>query len=108
LLCRFHHRLVHEYGYEVCCGPDGEIHFYDVQGRELHNRSALVDRTEHRDLSVVNAEHGVTVTPTTISPRWEGDRLDLAYAVSVLMPPERPRGDGGSAVQRPPEPHLLN
>ena len=99
LLCRFHHRLVHEYGYQVCSGPDGEIRFNDVQGRELHNRSALVGRTDPRDLSLVNAEQGVTVTPTTISPRWEGDRLDLAYAVSVLMPPERPRGDTLSAAQ---------
>ena len=101
LLCRFHHRLVHEYGYQVCSGPDGEIRFYDVQGRQLHNRSALVDAAPRRDLSLVNAEHGVAVDALTISPQWCGDRLDLAYAVSTLLPPERPRGDVSTLL--PPE-----
>ena len=75
LLCRFHHRLVHEYGYQVCRGPDGEIRFYDVQGRQLHNRSALVDRETPRDLSLVNAEHGV-------------DRSDDNLTAMVRRPPQ--------------------
>jgi hypothetical protein len=118
LLCRFHHRLVHEYGYQVCRGPDGEIRFYDVQRRQLHNRSALVDASPRRDISLVNADHGVSVDALTITPHWCGDRLNLAYAVSTLLPPERPRAGVATAVQserpredvpsRPPAPHLLN
>jgi hypothetical protein len=114
LRCRFHHRLVHEYGYQLGRGPDGEVRFYDVQGRQLYDRSAVVDSAAPRDLSLVNAEEGVTVTPTTISPRWEGDSLDLAFAVSLVVKPDRPYGHAqperprGDARSRPPEPHHLN
>ena len=31
-LCRFHHKLVHEGGYRVSRGADGDIRFYDPRG----------------------------------------------------------------------------
>ena len=83
-LCRFHHRLVHEGGYTIGHGANGELRFYDPRGRQLHNRSDLAAnggadalRRRHRDL-------GIDIAPDTIIGNYCGDRLDMAYAVSVL------------------------
>ena len=88
LLCRFHHRLLHEYGYQMSVTPDGEMRFYDQKGRELHQHHALNGDTKPGQLVADNAQHGIHIEPDTITPNWVGDRLDLAYAVSTLMPPE--------------------
>ena len=91
-LCRFHHRLIHEGGYTIGRGTNGELRFYDPRGRQLHNRSALVAnggadalRRHHRDL-------GIDIGPDTIIGNHHGDHLDLAYATSVLTRPNVPPG----------------
>ena len=86
-LCRFHHKLVHEGGYSVGKTLDGEIRFYDPTGRELHHGTGLAAndgadalRRRHRSL-------GIDIDPETIVGNCCGDRLDLAYATSVLARP---------------------
>jgi hypothetical protein len=95
-LCRFHHKLVHEGGFTVGRGTDGEVRFYDPRGRQLHNRSELVAndgaealRQQHRDL-------GIDINPDTIVGNYCGDKLDMHYAVSVLTRQNVPAGTRGA------------
>jgi hypothetical protein len=100
-LCRFHHRLVHEGGYSVGKGREGEIRFYDPTGRQLHHGSALVANDGADALRRQNKDCGVAIDGETIVGSYCGDRLDLEYAVSALA---RPR------THRPtsPQGHNLN
>ena len=81
LLCRRHHRLVHEGGYTV--GRDGR--FFYPWGGELEAvprlpRGRPGDLLEHnRRLSI---DHDTCATGT-------GERLDLAYAVDVMFEIDR-------------------
>jgi hypothetical protein len=81
-----------EGGYTIGRGADGELRFYDPRGRQLHNRSDLAAsggaealRQRHRDL-------GIDIVPDTIIGNYCGDRLDMAYAVSVLTRQNVPAG----------------
>jgi hypothetical protein len=83
-LCRFHHRLVHEGGYSVGKGRDGDIRFYDPTGRELHHGNALVANDGADGLRERHRALGIDIDADTIVGNYCGDRLDLDYAVSVL------------------------
>lgn len=78
-LCGFHHRQIHEGGWNVAiidkavtwCDPDGT----PVSVEPLHgNADQLI---EHQ------SELGIS--PTTIESAWQNDRLDFAFAVSVIL-----------------------
>jgi len=93
LLCRRHHRAVHEEGFGVERLRDGELEFRDPRGRvvppvpappELIRDSELVLHDE-------NAAAGVHVDANTLGPDWDGTRLPLGWAISVM----HPRANGG-------------
>ncbi|TML08430.1 MAG: hypothetical protein E6G39_17915 [Actinobacteria bacterium] len=84
-------------------GANGELRFYDPNGQQLRNRSALaanggVDALRHH-----HQNHGLDIGPDTIIGNYHGDHLDLAYATSELTRPERPTGDtcSGQLTWRP-------
>jgi hypothetical protein len=88
LLCRRHHRAVHEEGYQVERQPDGELRFRRSDGRilpqvppapELHGGAVQVVRAQ-------NEAAGLQLHPRTAMPSWLGDRLDVRYAIDVLHP----------------------
>jgi len=89
-LCRFHHKLVHEGGYTVGRGVDGEIRFYDPRGRQLHHGSSLVANDGIDALRQQHQQQGITIQPDTIVGHYCGDRLDMDYAVSVLTKHNNP------------------
>ena len=63
LLCRRHHRAVHEEGYGVERGLDGNLRFRRTAsplGRRIHARTACAG--------------------------WLGERLDVGWAIDVLHP----------------------
>jgi len=102
-LCRFHHKLIHEGGYSVGHGRDGTVRFYDPTGRELHHGSAL--SADHGGVDALRARHrerGVAIDEETIVGNYSGDRLDLAYASSVLA---RPSTRPGARSHQPASPH---
>jgi len=88
LLCRRHHRAVHEEGFGVTRRPDGAIEFSLPDGRPLPATPAPAATADDPEASVraQNEMRGVQIHPRTAMPSWPGDRLDLGYAVDVLRP----------------------
>jgi len=85
LLCRNHHRLVHESGYGVHTGPAGAIHF-TLPGGEIIQ--AGPDTRFHGNVVAIqsaNRSNGLEITPKTSIPEWYGDRMDPEMAVDMLM-----------------------
>ncbi len=93
LLCRRHHRAVHEEGFRVALDAAGEARFLRPDGRPLPEAPALPAVTD-APLAPVTARldrAGIRIGPHTATPAWRGERLDVDWAVSVLW---RPCGDG--------------
>src|SRR5881296_1209922 len=88
LLCRRHHRAVHEEGYQVDRQPDGELRFCRPDGRplpevppprEVRGDPVKILRAQH------NAE-GLVLNARTTTPGWLGERLNVGWAIDVLHP----------------------
>ena len=88
MLCRRHHRAVHEEGYQVERGPDGELTFRWPNGCPLPAvpPPAPVPVEAVGDLRAENEALGFHIDALTAMPSWLGERLDVAYAVDVLHP----------------------
>ena len=85
LLCRAHHRLVHEAGYgvqyvegegAVFSMPDGKIIPHAPQIRSRGNVISIKSRNLRSDLEI---------TPETSVPLWYGDNMDHEMAVDMLL-----------------------
>jgi uncharacterized protein DUF222/HNH endonuclease len=88
LLCRRHHRAVHEEGYRVEREPDGTLQFRRQDGRPFPDvplapplEGDPVDVLRSRDERTAQQIHA-----STAIPRWCGERLDLGWAIDVLHP----------------------
>jgi uncharacterized protein DUF222/HNH endonuclease len=88
MLCRRHHRAVHEEGYQVHRQPDGELLFRRPDGRPLpevpSSREVLGD-----PVKILRAQHdaeGLVLNARTTTPGWLGERLDVGWAIDVLHP----------------------
>jgi hypothetical protein len=88
LLCRRHHRAVHEEGYQVERQPDGELRFCRPDGRPLLESPPLpaVPRDPVGMLRARHDERGLDVHARTGMPGWLGERLDVGWAIDVLHP----------------------
>jgi len=88
LLCRRHHRAVHEEGYQVERQADGELRFRRPDGRPLPDTPppAAVPADPVGALRAGNDGHGLHIDARTAMPGWLGERLDVGYAIDVLHP----------------------
>jgi 5-methylcytosine-specific restriction endonuclease McrA len=89
LLCRRHHRAVHEEGFTVELRDDGDAHFWWPDGRRLPAAPAAPWWTG-RPLAPTDAELAdadITIDAHTATPEWHGERLDLGWAIDVLRWP---------------------
>jgi len=92
LLCRRHHRAVHEEGYQLERNTDGALTF------RRPNRWTIPDVPDppavpadpKKTLLETNAAHAVTVDSHTLTPEWRGERLDVGYVIDVLHPLTNP------------------
>jgi 5-methylcytosine-specific restriction endonuclease McrA len=88
LLCRRHHRAVHEEGYQVARGPDGTLRFHRPDGRPLPEVPPAA--AVHGDaVKMLRAHHdalGLRLDARTTCPGWLGERLDVGWAIDVLHP----------------------
>ena len=86
LLCRRHHRAVHEEGYRVTLDAAGDAHFRRPDGRPLP-AAPPAPVWAGPALGPTNdrlAKAGTKVDGRTATPAWQGERLDLGWALSVL------------------------
>jgi len=88
LLCRRHHRAVHEEGYQVDRQPDGELSFRRPDGRPLPEVPPPLDVLGD-PVEILRAQHdaeGLVLNARTTTPGWLGERLDVGWAIDVLHP----------------------
>jgi hypothetical protein len=90
-LCWFHHRLVHEGGWKLRLDGAGEVVVTNPAGNVVPTMrgsrgatAGIVDR---------NTRAGIAVEPTTITPRWYGDPLDLGHITTALWCADQRRRD---------------
>lgn len=101
LLCRRHHRAVHEEGFTVTRHADGELTFRRPDGVPIQPAPALPEwrRTDRllplAPLSARLVDAGIEIDSDTSTPRSNGERLDLVWALDVLYVP----------AETPPRPH---
>jgi 5-methylcytosine-specific restriction endonuclease McrA len=91
LLCRRHHRAVHEEGYQLDRGPNGDLRFWLPSGQPLPEVPASPD-VPHDPVQAVRARNeaeGIHVHPRTAMPGWLGEHLDVRWAIGVLHPRAR-------------------
>ena len=88
LLCRRHHRAVHEEGYQVDRQPDGELRFRRPDGRVIPNVPSPPEAPTDPvgTVKTQNEAAGIVVNARTATPGWQGERLDVGYAIDVLHP----------------------
>jgi 5-methylcytosine-specific restriction endonuclease McrA len=90
LLCRRHHRAVHEEGYQLDREPDGELRFRRPDGRLLPEvpPPPKVPDDPVKILRERNEAEGLDLNARTTIPGWLGERLNVGWAIDVLHPRE--------------------
>jgi len=88
LLCRRHHRAVHEEGYQVERLPDGELRFRRPDGKLLPDAPspAAVPADPIHALRMQHDAQELHIHARTAMPNWLGERLNVGYAIDVLHP----------------------
>ena len=100
LLCRRHHRAVHEEGFRVTLDAAGEVAFTRPDGR-LFPQAAPPPLWKGEALAPVNErleQEGIEIGAHTATPHWKGERVDMNWAVDLLW---RQRPDATSSHTKP-------
>ncbi len=98
LLCRRHHRLLHEGGFSVERLHDGELVFRNPRGERLANAPPL-HRGSHRELRKRNRDAGLDVDSQTLLV-GTGERMDLVACVDAVYDACAPIRGRTSAARR--------
>ena len=106
LLCPFHHRLVHEGGFDVHRLDDGAYRFVSPQGWTVRP-PRTPGGSSPEDIVRQNEARGVVIDGRTATARWDGQPVDYDQAVMVAMASweardYRPRTDVAAANGSPP------
>ena len=91
LLCRRHHRAVHEEGYKLERQPDGALQFRRPDGRVIPDVPPAPNLPTD-PVAVIkqqNEGNGLSLHARTTMPTWLGEPLDVRYAIDVLHPRAR-------------------
>ena len=86
LLCRRHHRAVHEEGFSMALAPNGEACFSRPDGRPLPEAPALPQLAREPVTALVTrlAGQGVIVDAGATVPDWWGGPVDYAWEIDWL------------------------
>jgi hypothetical protein len=100
LLCRTHHRLVHEAGYGVHKSADKGVIFSMPDGKIIPrgpdargpgqplDRDSPVSPPSRGNVVAIkwkNHRNGLKITPETSVPEWHGEKMDNGTAVDMLL-----------------------
>jgi len=91
LVCRVHHRAIHEEGFRVeLVGKGEEIRFFRPDGRPIPTAPEAPPLPAEPVAEMVRAhsEEGIEPDAWTATPLWYGEPFDLGLAIDML----RPRG----------------
>jgi hypothetical protein len=88
LLCRRHHRVVHEEGYQIEQLAEGALQFRRRDGRLVPDvpPAPAVPTDPVESLQAQHAAQGLQLHARTGLPGWLGERLDVGWAINVLHP----------------------
>jgi 5-methylcytosine-specific restriction endonuclease McrA len=88
LLCRRHHRAVHEEGYQVARRADGTLEFRTPAGHALPDvpPAPPVPADPVEALRATHEAQGLRLHARTGMPSWLGEPLNVGYAIDVLHP----------------------
>jgi hypothetical protein len=88
LLCRLHHRAVHEEGYQVARLSDGTLQFRRPNGHPLPEvpPPAAVPEDPVKALQASHNAQGLHINARTACAGWLGERLNVGWAIDVLHP----------------------
>jgi hypothetical protein len=84
-LCYFHHRLVHEGGWDVQVLDDGAFRFLKPNGESFGDYSPTSGERQKLLSFLPVTSHQSLVTPA----RWRGDQMDYGLAVQILFQNEK-------------------
>ena len=88
MLCRRHHRAVHEEGYKLDRQPDGELRFRRPDG-ELLPEVPWPPKVPNDPVQVIRARNdaeGLHLDARTTTPGWLGEGLNVGWAIDVMHP----------------------
>ena len=85
LLCRRHHRLVHEEGFGITTDSSGAINFTLPDGRIIPPGPDTRFSGNIVALTMRNGEKGLNITSNTIVTKWCGEKMDNQMAVLGLL-----------------------
>jgi hypothetical protein len=85
LLCRTHHRLVHEAGYGVENVAGRGVVFTMPGGKVIPRAGERRSRGNVFAIMAGNYKRGLEITAETSVPRWGGERMDNETAVDMLL-----------------------
>ncbi len=75
LLCRAHHRRLHEDGYRVCSDRNGQVAFFTAKGKALFDAPPLHELPSDPVAALVrgNRERGIVPDCSSGGPKWSRD-----------------------------------
>jgi hypothetical protein len=85
LLCRHHHRLVHEGGFGIHRLQGGGYAFTNPQGNRIPAFPGTRLSGNAFELMAENRENGIVITPRTAVPNWGGEGMDVDIVVHALQ-----------------------
>jgi hypothetical protein len=90
LLCRRHHRAVHEEGFSVAIDAGGDVAFHTPTGLYLPDAPGLPVLRE----PLAAKQRDLGITPGTTTPLSNDQRLDLHWTIAVLRQSAGPQRTG--------------
>jgi hypothetical protein len=85
LLCRRHHRMVHEEGFGLHAQADGRIYFTDPQGHKLPDAGETRFCGNVFALMAENSQSGIHITHETGECQWGGEQMDDDLAILCML-----------------------
>jgi hypothetical protein len=85
LVCRHHHRLLHEGGFGLRRAIDGALEFTTPDGKPIPEAPETRSRGNAQSLLDENTDNGIRITPKTPVPTWYGEKMDFDIAMLGLV-----------------------